>query len=168
VREDEGVGHELGPLSSGAKRGSRSSARSMILRTTSTDGASTRRIATLGALARSATFCRSQPQRTAWCRAEEMMAWWLRRGPEIPALLLMVSSSPIVRSQPLRSLNVGCGFPGKPLVSLHQMPSLNAVRPCGAALGRGFFRWRWQVSRAPHLHALISRPRWHSTERVRL
>ena len=49
------------------------------LRTSSTDGSRTRRWATLGGLASSATLLRVQPHRTAWCRADEMMAWWLLR-----------------------------------------------------------------------------------------
>ena len=50
----------------------------MTVRTTSRDGTDTRLFEMRGGFALSATFVRTQPQRTAWWSAAEMMAWWLR------------------------------------------------------------------------------------------
>lgn len=58
-----------------ATSGSRSSAISTTRRTTSTDGTETLRWTIFGGFDISATLRRTQPQRTAWWRAAEIVAW---------------------------------------------------------------------------------------------
>ncbi len=89
-------------MSIGASRGSRSSAASMMDATTSTDGAFTRRWEIRGGFARSATFVRTHPHRTAWWRADEMMAWWLRMvfGDSPRVLHRAVEVVEVLRRQP--------------------------------------------------------------------
>ncbi len=81
-------------IRSGASRGSRTSAASMMLLTASVDGGRSLRWATRGGFASSATFCRTQPQRSAWWSAEETVAW---------RFLIVFGALPASRIVPYRS-----------------------------------------------------------------